>query len=340
MKTMLTTMALALAGLVAHAKIEPELMRFRDGREVKTVADWATRRVELAKAILPVEYGKMPAKPAAVRVEDVSRHDRVLWLKNADFRVVRISTEMDGKPVAVLVQIFCPKGAKPGSCPVLIDGDGCWLYLNDNLVRTTIDRGFMVVRFNRCEVARDDRSSGDSTLLKWAWAYHRVIDALIQCEPRVDAGRIAITGHSRGGKVVLLAGATDTRIWAVGENCSGCGGSGPCRNAPPEAETIAAITRVFPYWFAPDWGKWAGRENELPFDQHFLEALIAPRKLFIRQAKNDLWANPEGGRAVAEAARAAWRLLGQGQNLVFSLREGDHCHAPEDYQAFLDFLAN
>lgn len=323
--------------LVASAAIEPELLRFRDGREV-TAENWAERRAEIAATILPIEYGKMPARPETVRVENISLERHVVWLTNVSYRVVRVTTEMDGIPVVFHLNVFCPEGDAAERRPVLVDGDGCWLYLHERVVREATDRGFIVVRFNRCEVARDDRSSGDSTLLKWAWSYHRAIDALLKCEPRADAARIAITGLSRGGKTVLLAGATDTRVWAVGETCSGCGGSAPCRDAAPGAETIADITRQFPYWFAPGWKTWAGREKDLPFDQHFLEALIAPRKLSIRQAKSDPWANPEGGRLIAEAARAAWRLLGKEENFVFSIREGEHSHTTEDYRAFLDFL--
>ena len=339
MKALLTAvLAAGLAAGAAGAKLEPELLRFGDGREVKTAADWPARRAEIAALILPVEYGRLPARPADVRVEEMSLEDRIIWLKGVNYRVLRVTTEMDGEPVAFLLHVYCPNGAEAGSRPALLDGDGCWHYLNESVIREATGRGFMVVRFNRCEVARDDAMSVDSTLLKWAWTYHRAIDALVQAEPRMDAGRIAITGHSRGGKTVLLAGATDTRIWAVGENCSGCGGAGPSRDVPPGGETVADITRTFPYWFAPGWAAWAGRERELPFDQHFLEALIAPRRLFVRQARGDAWANPEGCRQVAEASRAAWRLLGAEANQVFSLREGEHCHTLEDYRAFLDFL--
>lgn len=86
-----------------------------------------------------------------------------------------------------------------------------------------------------------------------------------------------ITGHSRGGKAVQLAAATDERIAFVADNNSGCCGFGSHRVRGKGAETISDITRNFGFWFEKDFSKYAGRENELPFDQHFLSALIAPQ---------------------------------------------------------------
>lgn len=334
----------AVLGVGSACAMEPELLKFRNGGEVKSVADWETRRKEIASIILPIEYGRMPARPDSVRVEPVGEtvYDKIPGLENANVRMYKVWTKMDDEDVTFVIKVWSPrveKEKKEQKLPLLLEGDGCWSYLTDAVIRDVIGRGWMVAQFNRCEVARDNCSSVDSTLLKWAWTYHRAIDALIKADARVDASRIAITGHSRGGKTVLLAGATDPRIYAVGENCSGCGGSGPCRDVPKGGETIADITRMFPYWFAPDWAKWAGREHDLPFDQHFLESLIAPRRLFIRQAKEDFWANPEGGRRIYEAARPAWALYGKETNFVFSLREGVHCHRPDDFAAFLDFVA-
>lgn len=330
---------MALVGLAQKVSPLPEVLRFADGKAVADANEWARRRVEVANAILPIEYGHLPATPAKVEVEQISTCcATILWFNDADFITYRVHTDMDGKPVSFMLRVWCRKDLTDKKCPVLLEGDGCWQNLCESVITMALKRGWMVAQFNRCEVARDDRSSVDSTLLKWAWTYHRAIDALRQVEPR--AGEIAVTGHSRGGKTVLLAGATDMRIAAVGENCSGCGGAGCLRDVPDQAENIDKITKLFPYWFDPKWSAWAGREQDLPFDQHFLEALIAPRKLFIRAAKEDVWANPPGCQRIYEAARPVWQLLGAEKNVAYSLRAGVHEHSLSDFEAFLDFASD
>ena len=319
----------------------PDLLKTADGRTVDGVALWEkVRRAEVAQAILPVEYGTMPKEPVEVRVAAIgSSLKGTTALPDVATRKLKVWCDMDGREVSFVIQLWYGKDVpKSRKLPVLIDGDRCWEVLTDREIAAAVARGWMVVHFNRCEVALDDLSSKESTLFKWAWTYHRAIDALLKAEPRVDPRRIAITGHSRGGKTVQLAAATDTRIFAVGDNCSGCGGSAPYRNAPRRAETLKAITRSFPYWFAPTWGTWAGRENALPFDQHFLSALIAPRKLFIRHGTDDLWANPPGSRRIYDAARPVWALYGKEENLCYSIRTGGHGHKFVDYMAFLDFI--
>ena len=339
MKKLMKSLALAACGLGlagTAAMVQPELLKFKDGRSV-TAADWPTRRAEVAAAILPIEYGRLPAAPkGGVKVEEVSQSSGLAGRRDIFFRTLKASCDMDGKPVSFLINIWGHRTSN--KLPLLLEGDGCWHCLTDEIIMHAVNRGWLVAQFNRCEVAADNHSSVESTLAKWAWSYHRAIDALLQAEPRVDAARIAITGHSRGGKTVALAGATDARIAAVGDNCSGQGGSGPCRNVPKKGETIKAIARNFPFWFAPGWASWAGRENELPFDQHFLQALIAPRKLFIRHAAGDLWANPEGAKDIYESSRGVWQLLGQPGNIRYSVRPGGHSHTLEDFSEFMDFV--
>jgi hypothetical protein len=64
-----------------------------------------------------------------------------------------------------------------------------------------------------------------SRLTRRAWATSRVIDYLQQSVPQADKKRIALTGHSRNGKLSLIASALDTRIAVVISSSSGAGGS-------------------------------------------------------------------------------------------------------------------
>ena len=49
----------------------------------------------------------------------------------------------------------------------------------------------------------------------------------------------------------------------------------------------------------------------MPFDQHMLLALIAPRKLYVSSAQEDLWADPENEFMACLLASPAWNLLGE-----------------------------
>ena len=71
----------------------------------------------------------------------------------------------------------------------------------------------------------------------WAWAAQRCVDALLTMD-LVQSDGIAVTGHSRGGKTAILAGATDERIAVTNPNNSGTGGAGLLRLKGSRAEEI------------------------------------------------------------------------------------------------------
>ena len=70
------------------------------------------------------------------------------------------------------------------------------------------------------------------------------------------------------------------------------------------------ITRNFPYWFCGNYKKYIGREQEMPFDQHQLLALLAPRHLYVASALEDTWSDPLSEFMAASLAGEAYRLLG------------------------------
>lgn len=211
-------------------------------------------------------------------------------------------------------------------------------------VKMILDRGCATIAFRYEDVLKDDPKvldgitrpeNGWGAISTWALAASRVADYLVT-DVQVDTNRIAIVGLSRLGKTCLWAGANDRRFALVCPTCSGLFGVRmACRNL--YGETIDQITAKFPHWFAPKCRtQYAGKDNELPFDQHWLMASVSPRMLAIGSADQDWWACPSGEMAGWEYASEAWARQGRG-NLTFHLRHGEHDITDEDWKEYLDF---
>ena len=323
----------------------PNPFQFADGTAVLSADQWQRRRLELRELIVATEYGGLPPAPAHTRGE-LLHSTGLRAMPGGQFLSYRVATGPE-RPFAFYLQLFVPAG--DGPFPVVLTGDACWRYATE-VVAGVLGRGCILAQFNRVEIAPDAGDSGRisglyplypelrfGALAAWAWGYHRCVDVLagLAC---VDAARIALAGHSRGGKTVLLAGATDERIALTCANNSGAGGAGCYRWQGPASEKLADLVRGFPYWFGPELQNFAGRETALPFDQHFLKALVAPRALLTTEALGDLWANPSGTWQTHQAAREVYRFLGTPDRLGIWFREGGHEHGLADWNVFLDFL--
>jgi hypothetical protein len=105
----------------------------------------------------------------------------------------------------------------------------------------------------------------------------------------------------------------------------------------PESETIGDIMRLAGNWFSPRLNEYVGHEERLPFDQHFLKALVAPRALLSTEALGDLWANPSGTWLTHLAAQEVYRFLGCEEKIAAWYRPGGHNHGLVDWRVFLDY---
>jgi hypothetical protein len=192
------------------------------------------------------------------------------------------------------------------------------------------------------------------TIAAWAWGISRCVDYLVTV-PEINKSRIAVVGHSRLGKTALLAGALDERIALVIPHQAGTGGSSPSRkigDAVEKAESVKRINASFPHWFCDAFKEFNDQVDRLPFDQHCLVALCAPRPVLLTNALEDQWADPDGQFRMLQAADPVYRLLGvEGlgsqsapeigklldSRLGYYIRTGEHSMSPEDWRVFLDF---
>ena len=193
----------------------------------------------------------------------------------------------------------------------------------------------------------DDQSW--ATLAAWAYGIQRVVDYLHQ-DDAVDTGRIAVVGHSRNGKTALLAAAFDERIDLVIPSQAGCGGTAPSRGTV--GESVKAINDRFPHWFNGTFKRFNDAPDLLPFDQHCLVALCAPRPVLLPNAVEDQWANPAGQFEVLKAAEPVYKLLGAegcagaempatgkviDSTLGYWIRPGKHSMTKDDWEVFVRF---
>jgi hypothetical protein len=183
----------------------------------------------------------------------------------------------------------------------------------------------------------------------WAWGMSRAMDYLVT-DHDIDPKRIIAMGHSRLGKTALWAGAQDTRFAMVIAAGSGEGGAALSRR--DFGETILSLNQHFPHWTCENYKKFSGHADQLPFDQHELLALIAPRPLYLAAAEDDKWADPRGEFLSAVAARQVYKLYGkQGlegatmpavgkpvmNTMGFHIRPGKHEVTAYDWDQFLNF---
>lgn len=178
-------------------------------------------------------------------------------------------------------------------------------------------------------------------LSAWAWGLSRCIDYL-ETDPRADVSRLAALGHSRLGKAVLAAGALDTRIAVSLPAASGAGGTQLyrlCGETHGGREGLDIELKKYPGWFGPGLYAWRGRSQDLPFDQHFLVALTAPRTLVSLEGSEDHNCTPYALRRSLECAQPAYSLLGAPANSLLA-HYAPHKHelASTDWAAALDIL--
>jgi len=152
----------------------------------------------------------------------------------------------------------------------------------------------------------EGRPDDTRALMAWAWGLCRGLD-LAEKEPGIDASRAVVTGCSRLGKAALLAGAFDERFKVVVPNQTGKGGAPLTRHV--RGETIEREASSFPHWFAPPYLAYAGRDRELPYDQHLLLSCVAPRALLI-EGFDQTWFDTESEFMALKAASPVWKFLG------------------------------
>jgi len=345
-----------------------------DGNPIKSVSTWErVNRPEILELFIQYVYGRVPDTPYEMSF-DLVYEDREAMDGKATLKQVDIQIAAEGQALVIHLNFFIPNHTThPAPLFLLINNRGVE---NTDVTRAVksefwpaeeaIARGYGIAAFKNADVDPDNRDfnngvhgmldgggrDGESwgTLAAWAWGASRCMD-YFESDSDIDPKKIAVVGHSRGGKAALWAGATDPRFAMVVSNESGAGGAKLARRN--YGETVEALNRAVPYWFCANYKQFSNNEAALPVDQHMLIGLIAPRAVYIAAADEDLWADPKGMYLALYHALPVYRLyfpdtfLSEGVPALdspvisgkvgYHIRRGDHNMLLKDWNWFMDF---
>ena len=322
-------------------------------------------REEMMNILFEEEYGFMPAPPEKLEFEVKEKVIPSFCAGKAVANKITAKCVVKGKEYSFPFYATIP--TESGKYPffIHINFRDC---VPDRYMPTEelVDNGFAVFSFNYEDVTSDDgdftnglagvlydngnRGANDAgKIAMWAWAAHRVMDYAYTREDILDLDRTVVCGHSRLGKTALLTAATDERFKFAYSNDSGCSGAAITRGKG--GESVEKICNRFPYWFCENYKKYIGNEYNMPFDQHYLVASIAPRFVCVGSASEDLWADPVSEMLNCVASSSAFKNgfvyddklpeIGDRYfegDIGYHLRKGLHYFSREDWNRLIEFI--
>ena len=321
-------------------------------------------REEMLETMLREVYGYLPPKPEHLVFENQGKIFPSCCAGNARCDKIIAHCVVNGKPYSFPFYATVPNDGKKHPFFVHINFRP---EIFDRYMPTEelIDNGFAVLSFCHNDVVQDAKGfntglarvlyedgkrgpTDPGKIAMWAWASQRVLDYAETIPEELDLNCAIVCGHSRLGKTALLAAATDERFAFACSNNSGCTGAAVSRGK--EGERVEKISTVFPYWFCENYQKYGGKESEMPFDQHYLVASIAPRKVLVASATLDAWADPiseqlccvaaaerfPGGFVCDHPAEPDEKFLEGG--IGYHLRTGTHYFSRQDWLRLIEFV--
>ena len=215
-----------------------------------------------------------------------------------------------------------------------------------------LHRGYAIVtyRYTQCGEDKPDFRTNSfypaypgydwGVLRGWAWGLSRVVDYL-ETQPFADTNKLIALGHSRLGKLTMVATAFDERISLGAPAGSSGAGTGAYRFCGPGRggkEGVEDMTRKFGYYFVPRLKDFTGQMEKLPFDAHWYVALTAPRPWISIEGTDDQNCVPNAVKQTVLAAKPVYEFLGVSVDRVgVNYESHRHMLTTEDWNAALDF---
>ena len=317
---------------VNNAKL-PDPFKGLDGKRISTKDEWKCRREEIGAMYEKIMFGQKPRNPE--KVEGSFSGNKL-----------KVSVTDKGKSISFSVSISgggTKDKPKPGIIGFASFG-GC-----GSLGASTNGLGVAMISFNPDDVAPENgggsffqlySGSDAGTAIAWAWGISRVIDALEKTpEAGIDVHHLGVTGCSRHGKGSLIAGAFDERIALVIPQESGSGGASLWRsiaqvNRQKGTQFVQGLASAGTEgrWMKSSFKNYDGKETTLPFDQHMLTAMVAPRALLLLDNQSFDWLGEVPSNYCGNASLEVFKALGIEDNYTYAQKGGhDHCSLPQDH---------
>jgi hypothetical protein len=357
----------------------PEVMTMDDGTRVTTPEQWQERRKEMKAILEYYELGHAPPPPRNVTGKDINSES--LLDNTVDYRLVHLtfgphkSLGMDiaiftpvGRgsfPTIINPSFFMTPGVNFTNTPAARAAAAAVAGRPVHLFTTPVDpelaaigfsniltRGYAIVTYRYTQCGEDNMNFRSSSfypaypgydwgeLLGWAWGLSRVVD-YVETQPFADKNKLIALGHSRLGKLTMVATAFDDRISLGAPAGSSGAGTGAYRFCGPGRggkEGVEDMTRKFPYYFVPRLKEFTGQMYKLPFEAYWYTALTAPRPWISIEGTEDQNCVPNAVKQTVLAAQPVYAFLGVSTNRVAANYEPHrHMLTADDWNSALDF---
>jgi len=302
---------------------------------VTTMSQWEEKREWLRNQLEYYITGTYPPKPENLKSRILSQK------KDGETLVQMIELSFGpGNKAILTIELMVPPGKGP--FPVFLTQ-----WTHREWAQVAVRRGYIGCVYAGADSKDDTEAYSEiwagqydfTRLMRRSFGAYRAIDYLYSL-PYVDKGQIGITGHSRNGKLSLMAAAFDERIGACIPSSGGTGAEVPWRYTSHnyDIEDIALLGCGQPSWLHPRLRFFIGRENRLPIDQTSFMALIAPRGLMLSTAISEGASNPWGIEQAYHASQKVYKFLGAEDNLAIRSRYGLHSVSVKDMEDYIDFF--
>jgi hypothetical protein len=328
-----------ISGLTTTVASLPDPFQLASGSRMMTRADWRCRRAEIAQMIQKYETGTKPAPPSNL---------------TATFSGGKLSVTVsdNGKSITLTTTITTPSGNGPFPAVIGMDTGGTGALPSSIFT----SRGVATMTFTSSQLTPQSPSRGEGaiyglypdpkvgSMILWAWGVSRIIDGLEKTadQNKIDMKHLAVTGCSYAGKMALYAGAFDERIALVIPEESGGGGEAAWRVSATKTGTEDLEHAQGTSWYYQDLKQFTNSNvGTLPFDQHELAAMVAPRAILTIGNPDIDYLSTEAGYVSMKAATEVYKALGIADRIGFSQVGGhSHCAFPssqtDDVGAFVD----